>query len=194
MLRTVEERGVRFVRLWWVDILGLVKSLAIPVSELEQALEEGVGIDGSSLEGTARRGERDAIAHPDPATFQVLPWRPGSLVARMLCDVRMPDGSPFAGDSRHALRRALGQATDLGYTFLVGPEVEFFLFGKPGDGEEPRPLDDGAYFDLTPLDMGSDFRRRTIEYLEQMGIPVKASHHEVSPSQHEVDLLSLIHI
>lgn len=188
VLRTVEERGIRFVRLWFVDVLGLLKSLAIPVSELDQALEEGVGIDGSSLEGAARHGERDAIAHPDPATFQVLPWRPGSLVARMFCDVRLPDGSPYPGDSRHALRRVLGQAAKLGYTFQVGPEVEFFLFGEPGGGEEPTPLDDGAYFDLTPLDMGSDFRRRTIEYLEQMGIPVKASHHEVSASQHEVDL------
>jgi glutamine synthetase len=188
VLRTVEERGIRFVRLWFIDVLGMLKSLAIPVSELEQALDEGVGIDGSSLEGTARRGERDAIANPDPATFQVLPWRPGSLVARMFCDVKLPDGSPYPGDSRHALRSALGQAADLGYTFQVGPEIEFFLFGELGEGEEPTPLDDGAYFDLTPLDMGSDFRRRTIEYLEQMGIPVKASHHEVSASQHEVDL------
>ena len=188
VLRTVEERGVRFVRLWFVDVLGLLKSFAIPVSELEEALEEGVGIDGSSLEGTARLEERDAIAHPDPATFQVLPWRPGSLVARMFCDVRLPDGPPFPGDSRHALRRVLGQAAELGYTFQVGPEVEFFLFAEPGKGEEPRPLDDGTYFDLTSLDVGSDFRRRTIEYLEQMGIPVKASHHEAAASQHEMDL------
>jgi glutamine synthetase len=188
VLRTVEERGVRFVRLWFTDVLGLLKSFAIPVSELEQALQEGVGIDGSSLEGTARRRERDAIAYPDPATFQVLPWRPDSLVARMFCDVRLPDGAPHPGDSRHVLRRTLAQAADLGYTFQVGPEIEFFLFAGPGNGEEPQPLDDGAYFDLTPLDVGSDFRRRAIEYLEQVGIPVKASHHEVSASQHEVDL------
>jgi glutamine synthetase len=190
VLRTVEERGVRFVRLWFVDVLGLLKSFAIPISELEQALAEGVGIDGSSLEGGARRHERDAIAHPDPGTFQVLPWRPGSLVARMFCDVRLPDGAPYPGDSRHALRRVLGQAAELGYTFQVGPEVEFFMFAEPGEGDggEPRPLDEGAYFDLTPLDVGSDFRRRTIEYLEQMGIPVKASHHEVAASQHEMDL------
>jgi len=188
VLRTVGERGVRFVRLWFVDVLGLLKSFAIPVSELEQALHEGVGIDGSSLEGSARRHERDAIAYPDPATFQVLPWRPGSLVARMFCDVSLPDGSPYPGDSRHALRRVLSQAAELGYTFQVGPEVEFFLFAEPGDGEEPRPLDSGAYFDLTPLDVGSDFRRRTIEYLEEMGIPVKASHHELAASQHEMDL------
>ncbi len=188
VLRTVEERGVRFVRLWFIDVLGLLKSLAIPVSELEGALAEGVGIDGSSLEGSARLLERDAIAYPDPATFQVLPWRPGSLVARMFCDVRLPDGSPHPGDSRHALQRALAKAAELGFSFQVGPEIEFFLFGEPGDGAEPAPLDEGAYFDLTSLDVGSDFRRRAIEYLEQMGIPVKASHHEVSPSQHEIDL------
>jgi glutamine synthetase len=188
VLRTAEERGVRFVRLWFVDVLGLLKSFAIPVSELEEALEEGVGIDGSSLQSGARRQERDAIAHPDPGTFQLLPWRPDSLVARMLCNVRLPDGAPFPGDSRHALHRMLAQAAELGYSFQVGPEVEFFLFAEPGPGELPRPLDDGTYFDLTPLDVGSDFRRRTIEYLEQMGIPVKASHHEAAASQHEMDL------
>jgi glutamine synthetase len=188
VLRTVEERGVRFVRLWFVDVLGILKSVAIPASELDAALEEGVGLDGSALEGSARLHERDVIAHPDPRTFQVLPWRPGSLVARMFCDVRMPDGTPFAGDSRSALKRVLGQAADLGFTFQVGTEIEFFLFDEPADGELPRPLDDGAYFDLTPLDAASDFRRRTIEYLEQMGIPVKASHHEVAPSQHEIQL------
>jgi glutamine synthetase len=189
VLRTVKERGVRFVRLWFVDVLGLLKSLAIPVSELETALAEGVGIDGSSLEGAARRREQDAIARPDPATFQVLPWQPESLVARMFCDVRRPDGDPHPGDSRHALRRVLAQAAELGYVFQVGPEVEFFLFAEPGqDGEKPRPLDTGAYFDLTPLDVGSDFSRRTIEHVEQMGIPVKQSHHEVAASQHELGL------
>jgi glutamine synthetase len=189
VLRTVEERGVRFVRLWFVDVLGLLKSLAIPVSELEQALEEGVGIDGSSLEGAARTSEQDAIARPDPATFQVLPWRPESLVARMFCDVVRPDGGPHPADSRHALRRVLAQAADLGYVFQVGPEIEFFLFAEPGEGgEEPRPLDAGAYFDLTPVDVGSDFSRRTIEHVEQMGIPVKQSHHEVAASQHELGL------
>ena len=188
VLRTVEERGVRFVRLWFVDVLGLLKSFAIPVSELEEALEEGVGLDGSALEGSARLGERDLIAHPDPQTFQVLPWRPGALVARMYCDVRMPDGAVYPGDCRSALRGVLSQAADLGFTFQVGPEIEFFLFDEPSDGTEPVPLDEGAYFDLTPLDVGSDFRRRTIEYLEQMGIPVTASHHEVAASQHEVRL------
>jgi glutamine synthetase len=189
VLRTVEERGVRFVRLWFVDVLGLLKSFAIPVTELESALEEGVGLDGSSLEGSARLAERDVIAHPDPSTFQVLPWRPGSLVARMFCDVRTPDGTPFAGDSRHALRTVLSQLADLGLTLQVGTEIEFFLFKEEmAPGSTPVPLDNGAYFDLTPLDDGSDFRRRTIEHLERMGIPVKASHHEVAPSQHEIQL------
>jgi glutamine synthetase len=188
VLSTVEERGVRFVRLWFVDVLGLLKSLASPVSEIETALEEGVGLDGSALEGRSRLRETDVIAHPDPRTFQVLPWRPGSLVARMFCDVRMPGGDPFPGCSRDALRRVLNRAADLGFTFQVGAEMEFFLFADPGDDTVPTPLDEGAYFDLTPLDVGSDFRRRTIEYLEQMGIPVRKSHHEVAPSQHEIHL------
>jgi glutamine synthetase len=189
VLRTVEERGVKFVRLWFIDVLGLLKSFSIPVSELESALEEGVGLDGSSLEGASRLREHDVIAMPDPRTFQVLPWRPDSLVARMFCDVRQPDGTPFGGDSRAALCRVLDQASGLGYTMQVGCEVEFFIFAPLGaNGAVPQTLDDGAYFDLTPLDVGSDFRRRTIDYLEQMGIPVKASHHEVAPSQHEIQL------
>ena len=189
MLRTVEERGVRFVRLWFVDVLGLLKSFSIPVSELESALEDGVGLDGSSLEGASRLREYDCIAHPDPRTFQVLPWKPDSLVARMFCDVRQPTGEPFGGDSRAILRGILEQASALGYTMQVGCEVEFFIFAALGaNGAAPTTLDDGAYFDLTPLDVGSDFRRRTIDYLEQMGIPVKASHHEVAPSQHEIQL------
>ena len=189
MLRTVEERGVKFIRLWFIDVLGLLKSISIPVSELESALEDGVGLDGSSLEGAARLREHDVIAHPDPRTFQVLPWRPDSIVARMFCDVRQPDDGPFGGDSRATLRRVLEQAAALGYTMQVGCEVEFFIFAPLGaNGAKPTTLDDGAYFDLTPLDVGSDFRRRTIDYLEQMGIPVKASHHEVAPSQHEIQL------
>jgi glutamine synthetase len=187
VLRTVEERGVRFVRLWFVDVLGMLKSFAIPVTELEAALEDGVVIDGSALEGISRLAERDVIAHPDPRTFQVLPWRAGS--ARVMCDIRLPDGRRFPGDCRHALRRVLSQTADLGLALEVGTEVEFFLFAEDADTSRPPvPLDRGAYFDLTPLDDGSDFRRRTIEYLEQMGIPVSASHHEVAPSQHEIKL------
>jgi len=190
VLRTVVERGVRFVRFWFIDVMGTLKSFSVPSSELEQALAEGVSIDGSSLEGTVRLRERDVIARPDPRTFQVLPWRrPGAAVGRMFCDIRMPDGSPFAGDSRHALRGVLARAGELGYSFQVGCELEFFLFEPLADDASiPRPLDRGAYFDLTPRDEGSDFRRQTIEHLEQMGIPVKASHHEVGPSQHEISL------
>jgi glutamine synthetase len=189
VLRTAEERGVRFIRLWFVDVLGILKSLAVPASELEAALEDGVGVDGSSLEGAARRRERDVIAYPDPSTFALLPWRDGA-VGRMFCTVREPDGSSFAADSRDALARVLAQVADLGWTVQVGAEVEFFLFAEGPDGVAvpPQPLDDGAYFDLTPLDEGSDFRRRTIGHLEQLGIPVKASHHEVAPSQHEIQL------
>ena len=189
VLRTVEERGVKFIRLWFVDVLGLLKSVSIPVSELESALQDGVGLDGSSLEGASRLREHDVIAYPDPRTFQVLPWRPDSIVARMFCDVRQPDDGLYGGDSRATLRRVLEQAASLGYTMQVGCEVEFFIFGPLGtNGSVPTTLDDGAYFDLTPLDVGSDFRRRTIDYLEQMGIPVKASHHEAAPSQHEIQL------
>jgi glutamine synthetase len=188
VLQTANERGVRYVRMWFVDVLGLLKSVAIPVSELESALDQGVGIDGSSLEGSARLAERDVIARPDPTTFQILPWRPEGAVARMFCDVTMADERPFPGDSRHALRRVLGQAAELGLTFLVGCEVEFFVFAEPRDGGQPRPLDHGAYLDLTTLDVGSDFRQVTIDYLEQMGIPTTTSHHEDGPSQHEIDL------
>ncbi len=194
VLRSVEDRGVRFVRLWFVDVLGILKSMAIPVSELENALEDGVGVDGSSLEGSVRLAERDVIAHPDPLTFQILPWRPGSAVARMFCEVRGPDGRPFAADSRLALIRVVRQVAEMGFTFEVGSEIEFFLYGggeppdRGCDDPLPVPLDQGAYFDLTALDVGSDFRRRTIEYLEQMGVPVKSAHHEVAASQHEMDL------
>ena len=189
VLRTAEERGVRYVRLWFVDVLGSLKSIAIPVSELESALEDGVSIDGSALEGTVRLRERDVVAHPDPQTFQMLPWRPGTQVARMHCDVRHISGAPFPGDSRDALRRALGYAANLGYTLQVGAEVEFFLFGEPASADDPPVLlDSGHYLDLTPQDIGSDFRRTAMEWLEGVGIPVKASHHEVGPSQHEIDL------
>ena len=188
VLRSAEELGVRFVRLWFVDVLGLLKSSSIPVSELEQALTEGVGLDGSSLESETRLFELDAIAHPDPTTFALLPWRPDAAVARMFCDIRLPDGTPSPGDSREALRRQLRKIAELGYVFQVGPEIEFFLFESKLVGEPPVPLDEGSYFDQTPLDDGSDFRRATIQYLEQLGIPVKASHHEVGASQHEMDL------
>jgi glutamine synthetase len=186
VLRTVEERDVRFVRLWFTDVLGFLKSFAIPTEELEGAFEEGVGFDGSAIHGMARVQESDMIAHPDPTTFQILPWRPESQgVARMFCDIANPDGSPFEGDPRFILRRNLERAQRLGFTFYAGPEMEFFLFR---DADTPEPLDRGSYFDLTPQDVGSEFRRHTIHYLEQMGISVHSSHHEVAPSQHEIGL------
>lgn len=150
VLHTAAERGIRFVRLWFPDVLGLLKSCAIPVSELERALEEGVGIDGSSLESGARLIELDAIAQPDPTTFEVVLWRPAGDVARMFCDVVRPDGSPFGGDSREALRRQLAKAAALGFTFQVGPELEFHLFADRTEEGVPQPLEDGSYFDLTP--------------------------------------------
>ncbi|HEX8754102.1 MAG TPA: glutamine synthetase family protein [Solirubrobacterales bacterium] len=189
VMRVVEERGVRFVRLWFVDVVGSLKSLAVPASELEPALLEGVGLDGSAIEARARGSERDVYAWPDPSSFQVLPWAEGPRVARMCCDLRMPDGSPFAGDSRQALCRVLDQAAELGLTLQVGCELEFFLFDESQDpGRPPVPLDNGGYFDLTVQDVVSDFGRRAIEHLEAVGIPVTASHHEVAPSQHEIHL------
>jgi glutamine synthetase len=188
VLRTAEERQIRFVRLWFVDVLGHLKSSSIPISELEQTLVDGLGLDGSSLESGARLVEVDVIARPDPTTFVELPWRPDAEVASMFCSIELPDGSPFAGDCRDSLRRQLRRIADRGYTLQVGPEIEFFLFAAPFGTGAPVPLDEGSYFDSTSVDDGSDFRRQTIDYLEAMGIPVKESHHEVGPSQHEIDL------
>ena len=186
VLRTVQERGIGFVRLWFTDVLGHPKSFAIPAEELDEALEEGVGFDGSAVAGFARVQESDMLARPDASTFQILPWRPEAPgVARMYCDIYRPDGEAFAGDPRGVLRRVIDRASAMGFSCYAGPELEFFLFE---DSTNPTPLDDGSYFDLTPLDVGSDFRRRTITYLERIGIPVKDSHHEVAASQHEVDL------
>jgi glutamine synthetase len=186
VLRTVEERDIRFVRLWFTDVLGMLKSVAITSSEIEGAFAEGIGFDGSAVDGFARVQESDMLAIPDASTFQVLPWRPeDSGVARMFCDIRTPEGEPFAADPRQVLRRNLARAKDMGFTFYVHPEMEFFLFKGQDD---PTPLDNGGYFDLTPLDVQSDFRRQAIQTLEAMGISVEYSHHEVAPSQHEIDL------
>lgn len=186
VLRTVEERDVRFIRLWFTDVLGFLKSVAITAAELENAFEEGIGFDGSAIDGFARVQEADMLVVPDAATFQVLPWRPESQgVARMFCDIVTPDGQPFAADPRLVLKRTLARAADMGFTFYVHPEMEFFLFK---DADDPTPLDDGSYFDMTPLDVQQDFRRQAINFLEQMGISVEFSHHEVAPSQHEIDL------
>ena len=187
VLRTVEERGVRFVRLWFTDILGSLKSFAITPAELEVAFAEGMRFDGTAIDGFSRDQESDMLAVPDAETFQILPWRQEeSGVARMFCDIVTPDGEPFQGDPRWVLRRNLERAHGLGYSFYVGPEVEYFYFRD--SGPEPEVLDRGGYFDLTPLDVAQEYRRATIMALEALGIPVESSHHEVSPSQHELDL------
>jgi glutamine synthetase len=187
VLQTAKEQDIKFIRAWFTDILGNLKSVAITVEELETALEEGVGFDGSSIEGFARIDESDMIAMPDPNTFVALPWRPRERkrVARIFCDVLRPNGDPFEGDPRYILKRNLKRASDLGFTFYVGPELEYFYFA---DSEGTMTLDRGGYFDLTPLDAATDLRRETILALEEMGIAVEASHHEVAPSQHEIDL------
>jgi glutamine synthetase len=186
VLRTIEERGVRFIRLWFTDILGFLKSFAITPQELENAFSEGMGFDGSAIQGFSRLQESDMVARPDPNTFTLLPWRPDEEpVARMFCDILLPDGSPFEGDPRFVLKRNLQKATDAGFTFFVAPELEYFYFAS---STAPEPIDNGGYFDLTPLDAASDLRRKTIYALEAMGIPVEYSHHEVAPSQHEIDL------
>jgi glutamine synthetase len=187
VLKMAKEHDVKFVRLWFTDILGMLKSFAITVEELETALEEGMGFDGSSIEGFARIDESDMVAMPDPDSFQLLPWRPREhrAVARMFCDVLRPGGTPFEGDPRYVLKQNLKRAADLGYTFYVGPELEYFYF-KSSDSTEQ--LDHGGYFDLIPLDMATDLRRETVIALEEMGIGVEYSHHEVAGSQHEIDM------
>ncbi|NOR78061.1 MAG: glutamine synthetase [Methanophagales archaeon] len=186
VLGVVEKQGIKFVRLWFTDILGQLKSFAITPKELEGAFDEGMGFDGSSIKGFARIDESDMIAKPDPATFRIVPWRPKEhAVARMFCDIQQPDGSPYEGDPRYVLKRNLEQLEEKGYTFYVGPELEYFYFR---DDKTTEVLDEGGYFDLTTLDAGSDLRRDTILTLEEMGIDVEYSHHEVAPSQHEIDL------
>jgi len=186
VLRTVEERGVRFVRLWFTDVLGQLKSFAITPAELETALEEGMTFDGSAIEGFSRVQESDMLALPDANTFEILPWRgEDAPVARMFCDVQHLSGEPFEGDPRNVLRRNLERAREKGFTFFAAPEMEFFYFQSQ---TAPEPLDRAGYFDLTEMDMASNLRKQTILTLEAMGIPVEYSHHELGPSQHEIDL------
>jgi len=187
IVKLVKEKDVKFIRLWFTDILGQVKSFAITDGELEGALENGMGFDGSSITGYQSIEESDMIAMPDPDTFQILPWRPEEKkVARMICDVLTPDRKPYEGDPRYVLKRALQRAKDMGFDhFYVGPELEFFYF-KNDHGTEI--LDKGGYFDLTTLDLASDLRRDTVLALENMGIQIEYSHHEVGPSQHEIDM------
>ena len=181
------QRDIRFIRLWFTDILGQLKSFSVGVDELDDAFEGGMGFDGSSITGFNAIEESDMIAMPDPSTFAVLPWRPEEQgVARMFCDIQTPERTPYEGDPRQVLRRAIARMEGMGFdTFNVGPELEYFLF-KDSNGTEV--LDQGGYFDLTTLDAGSDVRRETVLALEQLGIHVEYSHHEVGPSQHEVDM------
>jgi len=187
VLKMARENSVKFIRLWFTDILGFLKSFAITVEELEGALEEGMGFDGSSIEGFARIDESDMVALPDPDTFQILPWRPREhrAVARMFCDILRPGGEPFEGDPRYVLKRNLKRAADKGYTFYVGPELEYFYFR---DSRGTEFLDAGGYFDLTPRDAATDMRKETVLTLEEMGIGVEYSHHEGATSQHEIDM------
>ncbi len=189
VLEQAREQRVKFIRLWFSDILGFLKSVAITADELPEVLEYGQGFDGNSIQGFARMDERDMVARPDPATWQVLPWTVGDergTVARMFCDIHNPDGSPYEGDPRRVLKRALAEAGALGFTYYVGPEFEFFLF-RSGEGE-PVPLDRGGYFELTPNDLASDIRKEVALTLEQLGIGVESMHHEAAPSQHEIDM------
>jgi glutamine synthetase len=189
VLRTVEERGVRMVRLWFTDVLGTLKSFAISPVELEGAFEEGMRFDGSSIDGYSRIQESDVLAKPDPNSFEILPWADGvGTSARVFCDIVNLDGSPFEGDPRQVLRRNLHRARDKGFSFYAAPEMEFFYFDSADTGQPPRPLDQASYFDLTTADVATDLRQRTIHTLESMGIPVEYSHHEDAPSQHEIDL------
>ncbi len=186
VMELVKEYDVKFVRFWFTDILGQLKSFAVPVEELEVAFEEGMGFDGSSIQGFVGIEESDMVAKPDPTTFAILPWRPKEkAVARMFCDIYTPDGSPYEGDPRYVLKRNLEKMKEMGFTnFYLGPECEFFYFKSD---QATEILDKGGYFDY-PMDAAEDLRRETIFCLEQMGIKVEYSHHEVAPSQHEIDL------
>jgi len=186
VLKMAKEHDVKFIRMWFTDILGFLKSFSLTVEELERALEGGTGFDGSSIEGFARIDESDMVALPDPSTFRLIPWRPKeNTVARMFCDILRPGGEPFEGDPRYVLKMNLKRAADMGYTCYVGPELEYFYFR---DSKGTEILDEGGYFDMTPLDAATDLRRKTVLSLEEMGIGVEYSHHEVAASQHEIDM------
>src|SRR4051794_4336949 len=189
VLRTVEERKIRIIQLWFTDVLGMPKSVAITPAELENALEEGMTFDGSAIDGFSRVQESDVLARPDPKTFQILPMQDdGVSIARVFCDVTHFDGTPFEGDPRNVLRRALEKARDRGFSFFASPDIEYFYFAGPDPSQPLQPLDTQSYFDLTVSDMPSNLRKRTVLTLEDMGIPVEYSQHEDAPSQHEIDL------
>ncbi len=188
VLRSVEERNVKLVRLWFTDVVGKLKSVAISPAEVETALTEGVHVDGSAIDGFSRVQESDVIAKPDPATFEQLSWADTGTTARMFCDILSPAGAVFDGDPRTVLKRNLAKARELGFTFFVAPEMEFFYFAEGDPAKKIELLDSGTYFDLTTSDVASDLRRETLSVLEQMGIAVEYSFHEDAPSQHEIDL------
>jgi glutamine synthetase len=189
VLHTAEERGVRLIRLWFTDVLGSLKSFAISPAELENALEDGMTFDGSSIDGFGRTLESDVLAMPDANTFEVLPWGDAKAPeARVFCDIHNLDSTPFEGDPRQVLRRNLQAAHENGFTFLVAPDIEFFYFSPPEKGQGPVPLDEGGFFDLTTTDVAGTLRKQTIRTLETMSIPVEYSFHEDAPSQHEIDL------
>jgi len=183
----IEQEGIEFVLLWFTDIEGHLKSFAVTPSEIEAALDDGMGFDGSSITGFNAIEESDMVAIPDPETFQLMPWKEGETkVARMICDIVTPDGNPYEGDPRYVLRRALDRMASLGFdTFNVGPELEYFLFR---DDKGTETLDEGGYFAMTTLDAASELRQETVRALEGMGIPIEYVHHEVGPSQHEIDM------
>lgn len=184
--KIIVDKDVSFIQFWFTDVLGFLKSFAVTPSEIEEGLTEGMGFDGSSIEGFARIHESDMIAKPDPSTFQLVPWpNEGRPVARMFCDILNPDGTSYEGDPRYVFKRLLVKVADMGFTFYLGPELEFFYFKND---RAPETLDKGGYFDSRPLDLGSNLRRETIFALQSMGIQVEYSHHEVAPSQHEIDL------
>jgi glutamine synthetase len=191
VLRTIEERGVKFIRLWFTDVAGTLKSVAVAPAEIEGAFNEGIGFDGSAIEGLARTSEADMLLIPDPSTFQILPWR-GTVdpAARMFCDIATPDSMPALADPRNVLRRSLDKAAKMGFSFYVHPEIEFYLLKSSEVGQDglPIPVDNAGYFDNVPGGTAHDFRRRAVTMLEQLGISVEFSHHEGGPGQNEIDL------
>ena len=192
VLRTIEERDIRFIRLWFTDVLGVLKSIAVAPAELESAFDEGIGFDGSAVQGLARVSEADMLLLPDPTSFQVLPWGPdpGGVggTARMFCDVLQPNGEPAFADPRNVLKRVLDKAAGMGFAFYTHPEIEFYLLKQLQPGGQPEPVDAAGYFDHVVRGPAQDFRRSAITYLEAMGISVEYSHHEGGPGQNEIDL------
>jgi glutamine synthetase len=186
VMKKIEENDIKFIKLWFTDILGFLKSFSVPKEEIEKAFNEGIGFDGSSIEGFVRIDESDMVAIPDPRTFAILPWRPKEKgVARMFCDIVTPDGKPFEGDPRYVLKKNLEKARQKGFTYYVGPELEYFYFK---DSKNTEILDKGGYFDLIPRDEAMDLRRETVLFCEALGMKIEYSHHEVAPSQHEIDM------